>query len=415
MYYYKEVKKPNLILGKVLLNIIKKYLQKKADISVEINDTKKIKPPYLILGNHVSYWDPFLVNIFIDEPMCYIAGAVYFRNPILRFFLNLAGSIPKKKFMTHYLPIKRLIQARENGRILGIFPEGERKWDGTTDEMNYRTTAKLIKKLNVPVVAVNIKGGYLVYPRWAKSPRKGKINLAYKLSLTEEEVLTSSIEEIENKIKKDLFHDEFSYQKNSWNKYIGNNLAEHLEHFLFLCPNCHSINSLISQHNELYCNRCSYKVIYNQYGLLEEMQKKIYFDNLRDWNCWQKSYLEEFVNKKIESSVIETILQDDSVEMLEGSFEKAFKSMGVGRLHLNRDGLYFSLPNETEKQFKLKKITGLNVQFHAVLEFNYKEKMYHFKFLNQHISAYKWVLAINYCKKENKLNQLYYQKAVEAR
>lgn len=415
MYYYKEVKKPNLILGRTLLRIIEKYLQKKADINVEINDTKKIQPPYLILGNHVSYWDPFLVNIFIDEPMCYIAGAVYFRNPVLRFFLNLAGSIPKKKFMTHYLPIKRLIQAKENGRILGVFPEGERKWDGTTDEMTYRSTAKLIKKLNVPVVTVNIKGGYLVYPRWAKSSRKGKINLAYKLSLTKEDILKLSIVEVEKKIKKDLFHDEFSYQKDIRNKYIGNNLAEHLEHFLFLCPNCHSFNSLISQNNELYCDECNYKIIYNQYGLLEGMQKKLYFDNLRDWNRWQKNYLEEFINKKMNIPGNKTILQDDSVEMLEGSFEKAFRKIGVGKLHLHQDGLYFSLPDGTEKHYELKKITGLNVQFQSVLEFNYKEKMYHFKFLNQHISAYKWVLAIDYFKKENIISQLYSQKVAEVR
>ncbi len=44
--------------------------------------------------------------------------------------------------MIGYSLIKRLLQAKENRRILGIFPEGERKWDGTTDEMTFRSTAK---------------------------------------------------------------------------------------------------------------------------------------------------------------------------------------------------------------------------------------------------------------------------------
>jgi len=400
MYHYKEVKKPNRFLGKLFLALCRKYLNYKVKIHIEKNDTKKLFPPYLVLGNHVTYWDPFLVNMFLDEPMCYLAAAVYFRNPILRYFLNSAGSIPKKKFMTHYSPIKRLIKAKENGRILGIFPEGERKWDGTTDEMVFRSTAKLIKKLNVPVVTVTIKGGYLAYPRWARVSRKGKVNLSYQLCLTNEDIQTLSLEEIEKRIREKLEYDEVTYQRKTHNRYVGKNLAESLEHLLYICPQCKSFNSLVSQGDRLICQKCQYGIIYNQYGFLDALRKKLYFDNLRDWNRWQNQFLRKLIVKKITKQQAKLILEDSPVDILKGSFKGGFQKIGEGRLWLNKKGLHFALKEGIKYQFRLEYITGLNVQFHAVLEFNYKENIFRFHFHNPHISAYKWVQAINYAKQE---------------
>lgn len=63
MDYYKEVKKPNPLWGKFLLFVISAYLHWKIDIFVSKNDTRSLNPPYLVLSNHVTYWDPFLVNM----------------------------------------------------------------------------------------------------------------------------------------------------------------------------------------------------------------------------------------------------------------------------------------------------------------------------------------------------------------
>jgi len=126
-HYYKEVKKPNRLWGKILLFFVSLYLNWKIDLTVSKNDTKDLTSPYLVLSNHVTYWDPFLVNMFVSEPICYIAETVYFRNPLFRFILNSVGAIPKKRYMKQFLPVKRLLQAKDNGRIVGFFPEGERK------------------------------------------------------------------------------------------------------------------------------------------------------------------------------------------------------------------------------------------------------------------------------------------------
>ncbi|MDD3656590.1 MAG: lysophospholipid acyltransferase family protein [Atribacterota bacterium] len=397
MYYYKEVKKIKPPWGKILRFLTSVYLHWKIDIHVSKNDTNSLNPSYLVLANHVTYWDPFLVNMFVEEPICYIAEAVYFRNPLFRLILNSVGSIPKKRYMKQYLPIKRLLRAKDNGRILGIFPEGERKWDGTTDFKTLCATAKLIKKLDVPVVTVKIRGGYLAYPRWAKVSRKGRVDLSYTLCLTKDECRALSLEQIEDKIKQYLAHDEVDYQRKEYSKYIGKDLAENLEHLLFTCPNCQSLNTLISHGNQLSCQQCHYSVIYNQYGFLEGLQKKLYFDNLRDWNRWQNLFLREFITEKynIKNQDCKDILRDNEVEMFVGSLSQPFAYMGEGNLCLNQKELYFEFPDGEKCRFQLGKITGLSVQFQAVLEFNYHDKkMYRCKFKNPHLSAYKWVQSI---------------------
>ncbi len=340
--------------------------------------------------------------MFVREPICYIAETVYFRNPLFRFILNSVGAIPKKRYMKQFLPVKRLLQAKDNGRIVGFFPEGERKWDGSTDLGSLNATAKLVKLLEVPVVTVSIKGGYLAYPRWAKRLRKGKVNLDYNLCLSKNECGELPLEKIRNRIRDYLSYDEVDYQKKECNKYTGRKLAENLEYLLFACPNCYSFNTLISHGNKLICQQCQYGVIYNPYGFLEGLQDKLYYDNLRDWNKWQKEFLNEYINQKYYSQQkLDYILKDDKVTLFEGGLNHPFVYRGEGILSLNKRELSFETTEGEKYTFELKEIIGTNVQFQAVLEFNYRTNIYRFKSNNPHLSAYIWVLAIN-CTREIK-------------
>ena len=150
----------------------------------------------------------------------------------------------------------------------------------------------------------------------------------------------------------------------------------------------------------MHCSQCNYGIIYNEFGFLEGLpgQGKLYFDNLRDWNRWQNVYLKDFISKKIMREESGFIIEDSLVDILEGSFRKPFKLLGQGSLCLGKEGLDYFLLEGKKYRFELKQITGLNVQFHAVLEFNYKQNIYRFKFHDKHISAYKWVQAIHFAK-----------------
>lgn len=63
------------------------------------SEVKNLKAPYLVLGNHVGFWDPFVTGTFLPEFTRFVASDAAFRSSLFRFFLTRAGTIPKKKNM----------------------------------------------------------------------------------------------------------------------------------------------------------------------------------------------------------------------------------------------------------------------------------------------------------------------------
>lgn len=163
-------------MQKLLLFPIRKFIEQRSQVVIERNDTLQMNGPYIILGNHVTNWDPLLINCYVDEPICFIAGDSLFRNPFLKRILNYTGAIPKMKYTNDIRTIRSVLKAKKHERVIGIFPEGNRNWDGTTESF-ISATAKLVKSLNIPVVIATIRGGHLSHPRWADQHRKGTIEL----------------------------------------------------------------------------------------------------------------------------------------------------------------------------------------------------------------------------------------------
>ncbi|MFW5836345.1 MAG: lysophospholipid acyltransferase family protein, partial [bacterium] len=96
---------------------------------------KRLRPPYLVLANHMCVWDPFFVNNFVPEVIHYVVSDANFRSKLVEFGLGLVGSIPKTKVMSDLETVKNIMKVKEAGGIVGIFPEGQNTWDGHTMPM----------------------------------------------------------------------------------------------------------------------------------------------------------------------------------------------------------------------------------------------------------------------------------------
>jgi 1-acyl-sn-glycerol-3-phosphate acyltransferase len=378
------------IIPQLFLIFARWYLRRLFQLSLERDDTKQLEPPYLILGNHANFWDGFLVNLYIKEPISFLVSDEYFRKPVLGWLLRVSGSIAKKKFLVDFSAIKEALKAKSAGRIIGIFPEGKRNWSGSTDEITF-ATAKLIKMLNIPVVCVLLKGSHLAFPRWARFSRKGKISSSYKLVLTPEKIQRLSFQEIYSEISKNLYYREYDYQRTAMNLYQGKNLAEKLELFLFLCPQCHQIGSLVSRDDTLYCQNCGYKVRYNQYGFLTSEKKPLYFDNPDSWNQWQIGWIEDFLHRFIlEPNRKAEILQDKGVNVTRIVKQKSLKKMKNCILQLTVKKLILKTGMMEPLLFEVSSLKGLNVQYNNQFEFYYQDELYKINFDSPSISAYKW-------------------------
>ena len=57
--------------------------------------------------------------------------------------------------------------------------------------------------------------------------------------------------------------------------------------YVYVCPHCKQIGTLHSKGNFLTCD-CGYKVEFGQDGFFHECEKALVFDNVLDWDKWQK-------------------------------------------------------------------------------------------------------------------------------
>src|SRR5690606_20236464 len=185
--------------------------------------------------------------------------------------------------------IRNMLLAKKHNRSIALFPEGNRNWNGHSDDIIF-ATAKLVKLLNIPVVIATIKGGYLSNPRWADSIRKGKVTISFEKRWDTDAFHELSIDDIYT-----LLSDAIKFDEIAWNEahnipFQGKRLANYLERYLFTCPSCNKIGTMHSEEDEFMCQSCQYKVRYNAFGWFDQVEGPLKFRHLKDWNEWQLNY-----------------------------------------------------------------------------------------------------------------------------
>ena len=129
--------------------------------------------PCFIYGNHSNYYDPFLMNVgMTQEPTAGVMTRDQFHKTLPRIFMDSIGIVPTSKYVPEPGIIRSVIRMIQQERMIVIFPEGGRRWDGKPKPL-IETTLKLFWKMGIPVHPVQLHGSYLGWPRWADHIRKG--------------------------------------------------------------------------------------------------------------------------------------------------------------------------------------------------------------------------------------------------
>lgn len=342
-----------------------------------------IKGSFLFIGNHVNNYDGIMHQFYFKRVISYVSNERLFRmgpGGALGKIMNWVHFIPKKKFSNDLKAVRRLFKTKEEGRIIGIFPEGRRNWDGATSTL-ISSIATLAKSLKIPIVAGITKGGFSSQPRWSGDVRKGKVEIEYKMVLTKDEIRKSTAGEILEAIQGALDYKEHEYLADKKIYFKAKEPAAGLERMLFMCPACHAIGSLTSTGETIKCE-CGYIATYNNYT---EFKSK-HFKNLMQWNKWQHDEL-----KKIkESDTKEAIFTDTGVTLStvpSNSYGK-YNPCDTGTSKLYKSKITFSGKNTFE--FNIDEIWGCNIQKNDSFEFNHDGTMYLLTFPGKK-NAYKWM------------------------
>ncbi len=356
---------------------------------------RTLRAPFVVVGNHVTILDPFILGSLLKEPVYWITSDGNMRTRLMRALLRLVGSIPKAKAIPDMQTVNWTVEViRKRGGVVGIFPEGEQSWDGVTLPL-IPATAKLLKVLKAPVLAAVIRGGYLSLPRWSWARRRGRIEIEFKLLFTREELKSLDAAEVQERLAASLAHDEYAWQEGARVPYQALRKAEHLELALFMCPECGGIGTLRSSRSRFHCISCGLALRVDGYGRFRSFRGSApRFENSRDWDRWQAlafaPRLEDFLKERPKAQ----LFSDAGAMIFRGHKMNPLRSLRSGTLILYAGRLELATLLGERLSFPLAGIDGVGVLKRNILEFYVGHDLYQVRFPFRHISARKWAKGI---------------------
>ncbi len=166
-----QLAKPKPVRAVILFAIMKiVYAASWVTIGLRATGTEYLprRGPYLISPNHQSYVDPFLIVAALPfrtfRNLFFVGAAEFFETPFMRWLARLLNVVPID-------PDAKLVSAMQvgaeglrQGRVLVLFPEGERSIDGEVRAFR-KGAAILSHHLGAPIVPVAIDGAWDLWPR----------------------------------------------------------------------------------------------------------------------------------------------------------------------------------------------------------------------------------------------------------
>lgn len=142
----------------------------------------KVAKPFLICPNHQSFLDPFVLcsnypyrlfkNIF------HVGASEFFEGSLLKNIAKILNVVPVNPDTELMRAMKSGAIGLKNGKVLNIYPEGERAFDGELH--GFKKGASILSaELDMPIIPVAIDGLHKVWARnsWKIRPAKVKITI----------------------------------------------------------------------------------------------------------------------------------------------------------------------------------------------------------------------------------------------
>jgi long-chain acyl-CoA synthetase len=138
--------------------------------------------PFLICPNHQSFLDPFVLTsnypYAIFKNIFHVGASMFFKSGFMRFVAAMLKVVPIDQDTQLLRAMKAGAIGLKSGKILNIYPEGERAFDGDLHDFK-KGAAILATELDLPIVPVALDGLQNVWARksWRIRPAKVRIRI----------------------------------------------------------------------------------------------------------------------------------------------------------------------------------------------------------------------------------------------
>ncbi len=323
----------------------------------------KRKDAYILIFNHSQLNDALFIAKSLPHYPYPVASNLLYTDPATKIGLTkLVTSIPKRKGQVDSTAIRKIMHAinKENRGIM-VAPEGNSSFYGNETKTDFKSTAKLVKKLKKDLVVAQVNGGFFSHPRWGKSRLGSTVEIHYKTLIKSDAYDKYSIEEIMDLMEKNIAFNDYNWNKKRGYIYRHKNLAKHVERVIYACPTCGSIQTIKGINNDIYCSSCGKIAHINKYQMVEGP-----FDTLIKWDEYQKNLL----NEKL----------DQSYEFFGKLYEldlKKLKRYKKGKYKVIQHIDHVEMINKKSTfTFDIDKISGITLTQKNNISFDYMDKTY---------------------------------------
>lgn len=301
--------------------------------------------PMLVLANHVGFFDAMMLTVAVKRPVQQLATRSLLQTGLLGRAIGWMGAIPKQKFAVDSSAVRRLLRWASLGAAVGVFPEGQRSWDGGPQPI-LPGTERLISLLNIPVVTVRIVNADRQWPRWCTRPRRGRVHIEIDAPHQFDRKTPSS--ELRDWLTKRISVPAGSGA--AWPVY-GKDLALGLPNLVFACPHCAQLDRLEALGDWVVCGNCREKW---RVTTENELIGKESFTIL-DLSHRQRQHIQEEGSWNTPREGV--ILQSEPMELLETTVTP--HRVGTGRLRLTPEAL--ELQGDTPWRLPLSELRAVSV------------------------------------------------------
>ena len=369
----RKINKPNPILmplGMWIVGLMNKSYN--VDFTYDYDPKSLENKPTILLSSHASRLE-FIYTVygFKRNDINVVCGFQnILKKGLYHLFIQL-GVISKYLYQPDFLAVKNMLRVLKRGGAIGLFPEGIQSTSGSTHPIN-PATAHFIKSSRANIVVCTTRGAYLATNRYSADRKKGYIGVNYSLLFTPEMLSELSEEEIYQKLLEKISYNDFAYNKEARNTYIGKKPnAFGIDKILYKCPDCKDEHSLCVDGERIVCKKCGFSVKVDEYYDLVNLNGRSCPSDIDQWFKWQR----RCVFKEVREDGFEMKLKGKLYTL---KYDKLRKSpndrllLSVGEMTLDKQGISFCgelCGKEVSFDYKANSIYSLTFSTRGFLEF----------------------------------------------
>ena len=339
----KRMGKPPALLYILLIRIWMLALNKK----LGVNFTYKARPnkdknPYVLVSNHASRVDYlYTAPAVLPHRLNYVVGYnEFFRSHLYPIF-SIMQVIPKRNFAPDVHAVSEIIRVIKNGGHVCLFPEGMSSISGGSQPCAVGS-GKLLKHLGVTVYYTKIAGGYMTNTKHCLDTRPGRVDIVVDTLFTPEQLGKLSAEEIQQRLNKELAHNDYEWNKTARAGYNGKGeMAKNLGDLLYLCPKCGALYTMKTQGDIIECEACGNGAKVNEYYDLVPLNEDCVLpQSVSEWYALERNLAEQQVADK-DFVFSEKVKLGVLPKYKRLSKEETSIIAGEGTLSISRNGLSY--------------------------------------------------------------------------